>query len=326
MRVFVTGGTGLLGNTILRQLTDAGHESSALVRQPPEAAVFDGVETEFVRGDLLDQDLIETAVQDCDAVIHAAGLIHIGWQRLDESMRVNAEGTQVMVDACLRNHKKLIHIGTVNTMAVGSFERPADETTALTNGGGQVLCSYVLSKRAGVEEVKRGVAQGLKAVILCPGFMLGPWDWKPSSGRMMIALSQGWKAIAPKGGCSVCDVRDVAAATITSVEKDLPSGREFILAGENMTYKELWTEMAQRFSKPAPLMRAGPLQRWIAGVAGDAIARFTAEPDFNSAGMKMSTQFHWYDSTRAREELGYRPRPIDQSLDEAAQWLKDHHL
>jgi len=324
MRVFVTGGTGLLGNTILRQLTDAGHESAALVRQQPETDVFKGIDTEFVTGDLLDKQLIETAVQNCDAVIHAAGLIHIGWQRLGESMRVNGEGTQVMVDACLRNRKKLIYVGTVNTLAVGSRERPADETTDPTNGGGQVPCSYVVSKRAGVEEVKRGVARGLQAVILCPGFMLGPWDWKPSSGRMMIALSKGWKVIAPNGGCSVCDVRDVAAATIASIEKDLPSGRQFILAGENMTYKQLWTEIARRFSKRPPLMKAGLLQCWVAGAAGDTIARFAPEPDFNSAGVRMSSQYHWYDSTRAREELDYRPRHVDQSIDAAARWVKEH--
>jgi len=326
MRVFVTGGTGLLGNTILRQLTDAGCKSVTLLRQQPDADVFRGIDTEFIMGDLLDEKLIGTVVQDCDAVIHAAGLIHIGWKRLEESMRVNGDGTRVMVDACLRHRKKLIHVGTVNTMAVGTPEKPADETTGLDNAGGQIACSYVLSKRVGVEEVKRGVEQGLQAVILCPSFMLGPWDWKPSSGRMLIAMSKGWKVLAPAGGCSVCDARDVAAATIASIEKDLPSGREFILAGENMTYMQLWTKMARCFCKRAPLMRVGPMQSWVAGAFGDMVALFAAEPNFNSAGIKMSAQFHWYDSTRAQEELGYRPRQADQSIDDAFRWLKEQHL
>ena len=326
MRVFVTGGTGLLGNTILRQLTDAGCKSVTLLRQQPDADVFRGIDTEFIMGDLLDEKLIGTVVQDCDAVIHAAGLIHIGWKRLEESMRVNGDGTRVIVDACLRNRKKLIHVGTVNTMAVGTPEKPADETTGLANAGGQIACSYVLSKRVGVEEVKRGVEQGLQAVILCPSFMLGPWDWKPSSGRMLIAMSKGWKVLAPAGGCSVCDARDVAAATIASIEMDLPSGREFILAGENMTYMQLWTEMARRFGKRAPLMRIGPMQSWVAGAFGDMVALFAAEPSFNSAGIKMSAQFHWYDSSRAQEELGYRPRQADQSIDDAFRWLKEQHL
>ncbi|MAI71865.1 MAG: HpnA protein [Rhodopirellula sp.] len=326
MRVFVTGGTGLLGNAVLRELNAVGHDSVALVRSPCDSVAFEGIDTEFVTGDLLDRELITNVVRQCDAVIHAAGLIHLGWRRLQESMRVNGEGTQIMVDACLQHGCKLIHVGTVNTLAVGTLEQPADESTPCSNAGGQIPCSYVLSKRAGVEAVKKGVEQGLQAVILAPGFMLGPWDWKPSSGRMMLALSKGWKAIAPSGGCSVCDVRDVAAATITAVDKDLSSGRQFILAGENMTYKHLWASMAQRFGQRAPLMSAGPFQRRIAAALGDLIGCIYQEPDFNSAAIKMSSQYHWYDSSRAEQELGYKPRHVQQTLDDAAAWVREKHM
>ena len=326
MRVFVTGGTGLLGNAVLRELNEAGHDSVALVRSPYDSVVFEGIHTEVVSGDLLDRDLITNVVQNCDAVIHAAGLIHLGWKRLQESMKVNSEGTQILVDACLQHGGKLIHIGTVNTLAVGTREQPANESTPYGNAGGQIPCSYVLSKRYGVEVVIKGVEQGLEAVILAPGFMLGPWDWKPSSGRMMLALSKGWKPIAPSGGCSVCDVRDVAAATVTAVDKDLSSGREFILAGENMTYKELWAGMAERFGQRSPLMRAGPLQRKFAAVLGDVIGRIFAEPDFNSAAIAMSSQYHWYDSSRAQAELGYQRRDVQQTIDDAAAWIREKHM
>ena len=326
MRVFVTGGTGLLGNAVLRELNAAGHDSVALVRSPYNSVVFDGIDTQLVSGDVLDRDLITKVVKDCDAVIHAAGLIHLGWKRLQESMRVNGEGTEIMVDACLQHSCKLIHVGTVNAIAVGTREQPADESTPCDNAGGQIPCSYVLSKRAGVEAVKKGVEHGLQAVILAPGFMLGPWDWKPSSGRMMLALSKGWKAIAPSGGCSVCDVRDVATATIAAVEKDLLSGREFILAGENMTYKQLWAGMAERFGQRPPLIKAGPLQRMVAAALGDVIGCLYREPDFNSAAMRMSAQYHWYDSSRAEQELGYKLRPVDQTLDDAAAWLREKHM
>ena len=89
MRVFVTGGTGLLGNTILRQLSDAGHSLIALVRGEPDATVFNGINTQFVTGDLSQAKVIDQAVADSDAVIHSAGLIHLGWHRRDESMKVN---------------------------------------------------------------------------------------------------------------------------------------------------------------------------------------------------------------------------------------------
>jgi dihydroflavonol-4-reductase len=326
MKVFVTGGTGLLGNAILRELNAAGHATVSLVRSNYDSAIFEGIDTEFVSGDLLDHELMSNVIENCDAVVHAAGVIHLGWKRLQESMRVNGEGTQIMVDACLRHGSKLVHVGTVNTLAVGTREQPADESTPHDNAGGQVPCSYVLSKRAGVDAVKRGVYEGLQAVILAPGFMLGPWDWKPSSGRMMMALSKGWKAIAPSGGCSVCDVRDVAAATIAAVDKDVLSGREFILGGENVTYLQLWADMAQRFGRRAPLMRAGPIQRWAAAAAGDLMGRVFEESDCNSAAVKMSAQYHWYDSSRAERELGYQARNVQETLDDAAAWVRAKHM
>lgn len=325
MKIFVTGGTGLLGNAILRQLTESEHETVALIRGKPTVGVFDEIETEFVTGDLLDEDVIKEAVARCDAVIHAAGLIHIGWSQMEESMRVNRDGTRIIVEACLESQRKLLHVASTNTLGLGTRQTPADEDTPLDNAGGQVPCSYVLSKRAGVEEVQRGIERGLEAVILCPGFMLGPGDWKPSSGRMMVEMGRGWKMIAPAGGCSVCDARDVAKATIAALHLDLEPGREFLLCGENLTYKQLWREMASRMGQRGPLFAAGPLQRWIGGMVGDAWSKLGKEGDVNSASLRMTRQFHWYDSTRAQEELGFRNRNTNETLNDAAAWLRAYH-
>lgn len=325
MRVFVTGGTGLLGNTILRQLSDSGHELISLVRGEPDEKVFEGINTKFVKGDLSDSKIINEAVECSDAVIHSAGLIHIGWKRMEESMRVNRDGTGVIVDACLQFKRKLIHVGTVNTLAIGSIESPSNEDTPLDFAGGQIPCSYVISKRAGVDQVQRGVKQGLCAVIVHPGFMLGPWDWKPSSGRMMLEVGKSWKPIAPSGGCCVCDSRDVAAGTIAAMNADVENGREFILGGENWKYLDLWVEMAKRMGTRAPIMAAGPAQRWIGSVVGDLWSLVAGEGDLNSAGVKMSSQLHWHDSARAKAELGYTNRDVAESLDASAQWIQAHH-
>ena len=325
MRIFVTGGTGLLGNTILRQLSDAGHRSITLVRGAPDGKIFSGIETEFAIGDLSNQQVIDRAVASCDAVIHSAGLIHIGWKRREESMQVNRDGTRTIVEACRNHDRKLIHVGTVDTLAVGAIDSPADESTPQNSRGGKVACSYVDSKRAGVDEVLSGVQRGLRAVLVHPGFMLGPWDWKPSSGRMMLEVGKGWKPIAPAGGCSLCDSRDVAAATINAIDADVENGRQYILAGANLSYLDLWTEMARRMGTHPPLMAAGPAQQWLAGAVGDLWSAIVGEGDLNSAGVKMSGMYHFYDSSRARAELGYRNRPITESLDASAAWIQQYH-
>lgn len=331
MRILVTGGTGLLGNNILRELQATGHELVALVRNAPDREVFDGIDCKFQEGDVIDRDAVANAVSNCDAVIHSAGLIQLGWSRVEESMRVNQIGTRYFVDSCIQGNCPFVYVGTVNTLAVGSKDSPSDEETPLDHAGGQTPCSYVLSKRAGVQETLDGVANGLQATIVHPGFMLGPWDWKPSSGRMMLEVGKRWQPIAPTGGCSVCDVRDVAAGTVRALmaicESEIPSGRQFILAGENLSYLELWRDFAKRMGVRGPMIKAGPLMRKLAGFAGDAMTAATGkESDLNSAAIKMSSQYHWHDSSRARRELGYTNRPLEQTLADAAGWLKSRFL
>ena len=330
MIVLVTGGTGLLGNNVLRRLDSLGHECLALVRQPPANGVFDGIDVESVFGSLDDREVIHKAVARCDAVIHSAGLIHIGWKQLEESMRVNRDGTRTIVEAAIAHRRKLVHVGTVDTLSLGAPNRPASETTAVAlpgTPGGKVPCSYVLSKRAGVDVVRQGVSEGLRAAIVHPGFMLGPWDWKPSSGRMAVEVGRRWRPLCPSGGCSVCDVRDVADATIAALDQGGDDGRQFILAGENWTYRRLWQELARRMGRRGPLMKLGPAARWMAGLVTDCIATATGnETDINSAAIRMSSDFHYYDSSRATAELGYHRRPIEETLDDAVRWLKNQHL
>ena len=334
MRVLVTGATGLLGNTVCRQLLERGDSVVALVRSEPSLEVFEGLEVELLRTSLVPQEpddpseeMLAESVASCDAVIHSAAMIHLGWRRVDESMRVNRDGTKRIATACLKHGKKLVHIGTVNTLAVGSRRTIADERTPLTHQGGQVNSAYVLSKRASVQEVQRASGEGLQAVIVHPGFMLGPWDWKPSSGRMMWEVAKAWKPLAPSGGCSVCDSRDVAAGVIAALQAEVEPGREFILAGHNWTYQQLWTAMAKQMGVRGPLRAAGPGIQFLAGLAGDAWTRLSGnEPDFNSAGVRMSAQYHWYDSNRAIDELGYRIRDADESLRDAGEWIQQRFV
>ena len=162
--------------------------------------------------------------------------------------------------------------------------------------------------------------------MIHPGFMLGPWDWKPSSGRMLLAVAQQFTPLAPTGGGSACDVRDVAAAVIAALTQ-APRGRHYILAGHNIPYFDLWKQMAQVSGGKPPIMRAGPLMRIIGGQFGDLRTRLSGrEGDVNTAGVSMSSQWHYYSSQRAEQELGYRVRPLEETLREAWEWLREHHL
>jgi dihydroflavonol-4-reductase len=271
--------------------------------------------------DLTDSRAIEQLFRiPFDAVVHCAANIHIGWKNLDACMRINRDGTRLLLEQCARRGLRFIHVSTVNTLCIGSRNQVVDEETV---GDGQVPCNYVVTKRAAEHEVVEAGRRGQDVVIVHPGFMLGPWDWKPSSGRMVLGLN-GFAPLAPSGGCSVCDPRDVAAATLTALTR-APSGRHYILAGENLTYLDLWRRIAKALGKSGPITFMRLPAKFVASVAGDAFTWIRGhETDINSAAVRMSSQFHWYSSQRARDELDYQPRSADLSIGDAVSWLRSH--
>lgn len=322
VRILVTGGTGLLGNNAVRRALVAGHEVVALVRDPAAARpCFAGLDVRLVAGDVCDADAVRRAADGCDGLIHSAGIIHVGWHRQAESMAANGTGASVVARVARQKGLRMVHVSTTNTLAIGRSDAPADEATA---GDGQVPSTYVRTKRAGEAAVERGIAAGLHAVIVHPGFMLGPWDWKPSSGKMLLQVARRGAPVAPRGGCSVCDARDVAGAVLTALER-APSGRHYILAGENWTYFELWRQFAAVSGRRGPIRQMRRPIASLVGRAGDLWGRLAGgEGEVNSAALETTQQYHWYRSDRAAAELGYSSRPARQSIADAADWFRQH--
>ena len=227
---------------------------SSVSRSDNKNKAFEGLDIEVFQIDLADQErLARVFDNNFDVVIHCAANIHIGWKFLDLGMQVNRDGTKFLLNEAGRRGIKFIHVSTVNTLAIGAKGTIVDEDTP---GGGQIPCTYVVTKRAAERLAVEAAAAGQNVVIVHPGFMLGPWDWKPSSGKMIQAL-QGFSPLAPSGGCTVCDPRDVAEAILNAIDQGV-SGRHYILGGENMTYLELWCQICNELGKKGPFtyMRA----------------------------------------------------------------------
>jgi len=320
----VTGATGLLGNCIVRELYQRKIATRALCRPGTSRASLDGLELEIIEGDLDRPEVLSKAVQGCTAVIHSAAMIHIGWQKLEASRHVNVRGTQHIIDACLQHQVRMIHISTVDTLpAATSLSAPIDERGA--GGIPKPACAYVLSKREAEQAVRDAVLQrGLDAVIVHPGFMLGPYDWKPSSGRMFLEVVRAPVVAAPAGGCSLCDARQVAAACVNAIKRGV-SGENYILAGENLSYRDLWQRMLAAAGRRKRVFRLGP----AAGIVGrgcDLAHRWLpiAEGDINSAALAMGSLLHYYDSSKAQKVLNYDPKLQPQLLQETWQWLSAH--
>jgi dihydroflavonol-4-reductase len=168
------------------------------------------------------------------------------------------------------------------------------------------------------------VAAGLDATIVNPAYMIGPWDWKPSSGRMLLEVARNRALFAPLGKNNFCDVRDVAAGVLAAAERGV-TGRRYILGGERLSYFQAWRVFARVTRAIPPLFPAGPLIRFAAGRCGDLWAKWTGhEGDINSAVTTSSAQSRNFQSTRAERELGYRSRPLAESAADAWQWFREN--
>jgi len=321
MTFLVTGAKGLVGNNTVRRLLERGQAVRVLVRRESDPRPLQGLDVERAWGDVRDADAVRQACQGVSTVVHSAAVVRFGWTGLEQDRAINVQGTEHVAAGALAAGARMLHVSSVDALGVGHRDAPADEDSPRE---GKIPCTYIVTKREAEAVVRSYVDRGLYAVIVNPGFMLGPWDWKPSSGRMLLEVAKRFTPLAPIGGVTSCDVRDVVDGLLAACEK-APAGRQYILAGENLTYQQLWCLFAEVSGGSKPWFRAGPLMRFLGGYGGDLWGRITGrEPDLNSAAVRATSQFHYYSSARAEAELGYRPRPFRQSVADAWVWFVEH--
>jgi dihydroflavonol-4-reductase len=316
----VTGATGLVGNNVVRQLLGRNLAVRVLVRpeSPGGGKSLAGLPVDRVHAGLGNESDLERALDGVSCVIHSAAFVHCGWRHGTEMREVNVEGTRRLARAARRAGARLVHVSSVDAIGLRADGQPADEETP---AGGMPECPYVVTKREAEVALREEIDRGLDATIVNPVYMLGPWDWKPSSGRMLLEVGAGKGLFAPPGGNDFVDVRDVAAGILAAAERG-QTGRRYILGGHGLSYLDAWRVMARVTGRMQPLgIAPRPFVR-LAGWCGDLAAMFrTREPDVNSAATTMSMLGHNFSCQRARAELGYECRPLEVAVQDAWDWF-----
>ena len=319
----VTGATGLVGNNVVRLLLNRGRSVRTVVRphRVADDPALAGLPIETASGTLADEQALQQAIDGSSFVIHSAAMVHCGWRHRDEMHGVNVRGTELVARCARRAGARLIHVSSVDAIGLRHDGAPADEDTP---PGVMPECPYVVTKREAEEAVLREVDRGLDAVIVNPVFMLGPWDWKPSSGRMLVEVASGKGLFAPPGGNDFVDVRDVAACILAAMDRG-HTGRRYILCGHPLSYFDAWKLFARVGGRIQPLGTVGPVVLRMAGWCGDLAGLLARrEPAVNSAAVTMSMLPHHFSCTRAKHELGYTFRPLEDTVQDAWEWFVGH--
>jgi dihydroflavonol-4-reductase len=320
--VCVTGGTGFLGFHLVRALLERGARVRVLALPPPPEHPIDQLPIVSFYGDLLDPEVVRRAVADCEVVFHTAGTVAVWGPGLERMFDVHVTGTRHVLEHA-EPFTRVVHTSSI--VAVGGCRSGTVLTEDAPFNVQRLRVGYVHAKRAAEEVAFEGAAQGRHVTIVNPGYLLGPDDHEPSvMGRFCLRFWRGRMMIVPPGGFNLVDVRDVVTGHLLAAEHGQP-GRRYILGGANHTHREFVALLAEAAGLHP---RAIPkLPGWVFGlVAGvtEVRAMFTGREPYPARQHVRLNRFCWFCSShRAERELGYRARPLPETLAETYQWHTD---
>jgi nucleoside-diphosphate-sugar epimerase len=261
--ILVTGASGFLGQHLVRYLSAQGVKARAMynAHEPsPELKGLAGVE--WVRCDLLDVFAVEEAMQDITHVYHLAGIVSFQPQQHEAMLHFNPESTANIVNQCLEQGiTKLVHVSSVAALGrTGDTKKEITEEEEFTDSKNNSV--YGLSKYLAETEVWRGIGEGLNAVIVNPGIILGETTMHDLSSQLM---KLAWKEFPfyTSGITAWVDADDVVKIMARLMASDIDAQR-FILSCGNFQYRELFSLMAQALNKRPPRYPASSLMTSIA--------------------------------------------------------------
>ncbi len=313
--IFVTGGTGLVGGYLLKELLQARKNISALYRtQYPVQLSSDEINRiKWIKGDLTDVTILEESMQDCDEVYHCAGIVSFNPSRRNELLKINAEGTANVVNAALEaGVKKLMHVSSVS--ALGRKRNNITVTEEMKWTEESNISNYGRSKFLAEVEVWRGISEGLQAVIVNPTIVLGVGNWNHSSAATFKSAYNEFPWYT-NGVSGFVDAADVAKAMVLLMDSETSSER-FILSAENWSYRDLFTSMAKAFGKAPPHREVSPFLASLVWRLEKIKSKFKGEDPLLTKETAETAQTKvYFDNSKIRKFLpGFDFRSIEQTI------------
>ncbi|MDQ3016795.1 MAG: NAD-dependent epimerase/dehydratase family protein [Bacteroidota bacterium] len=312
-RILVTGGSGLLGSHLLRWFLQNGYSNLTATYQHDEKVIPSDLREGIVWKKLRLPDIADAfeVIQDQDWVIHSAGLVSYFKEDKFKLLDVNQKGTEHIVNACLAHDvKHLVYIGSI-----GALGKEKNNVTLNESGDwieNQFSTTYGLSKYLGELEVWRGAAEGLPVSVVLPSVILGTGDWSRSSLQLIdrIATKSPWY---PGGQTGFVDVQDIVSFLSVLLEKSI-TGHRWLLSGGNMTYKEIYSQIASALQ----INRSYTLApRWLASIqllAANILHGRYSTPDI----LHQVYGTFSYDNTKSLGVEGFTYRPLSDSIRDMA--------
>ncbi len=320
MTTLVTGASGHIGGNLVRALLEKGRSVRTFVLDDTRA--LEDLDVERVQGDILEPQTLARAMDGVDVVYHLAGHISVAGDPGGLMRRTNIDGTRNVVNACLEaGVRRLVHFSSIHALACTDANAEIDETAPLVRGKEGI--PYDRTKAQGEREVQKGVTAGLDAVIVNPGAVLGPHDYKPSPmGKVILDLIERKMPALVDGGFSWVDVRDVVLGALAAENKGR-TGERYLLTGHWLTTAELGDIVEEVSGVKRPSF-VSPM--WLAMTGAPFVTAFSRltgkRPLYTLESLKVLRNHRNVSHNKATEELDYSPRATRETIAGTVEWFR----
>lgn len=324
----VTGGCGFIGRHLVEQLAARGERVRVLDLRSV-AASRDGIEQ--VVGSIADPAAVARAMDGCERVFHLAANPNL-WAPDPKSFdTVNHHGTRRVLEAAQKaGVRRFVYTSTESILK--SYRAPRqsaraliDETVVLTLD--DMPGPYCRSKFLAEEAAREAARGGLPVVIVNPTMPIGPGDdlLTPPS-RMILGFLNGETPAYLDCEFNLVDARDVAAGQILAADKGRV-GERYILGNVNLSLGELLAELHRLTSLAMPRARIPYALAIAAALVSESISNVTKKPPIAPlTGVRLARTSMAFDCSKARNELGWSCRTLEQSLRDAIGWMSGRRL
>ncbi|WP_347217577.1 NAD-dependent epimerase/dehydratase family protein [Chryseobacterium sp.] len=316
-KVFVTGATGLLGTNVIIKLLQNGYSVIAVVRQKSKYLGEENKNLKLVEGELSSD--FSSFFKDIDCIIHIAAETNQNLIRYEDYKIINYDITVSLfsqAESC--GIRRFVFVSSANTIGYGSEEWPGMEvelqkypfTDSLYAQSKLEAENYILENRKNTE-----------VVILNPTFMIGAYDSKPSSGKLIFWAWKKKLVFYPKGGKNFVHAEDAAKGVVNTVNKG-ENGEKYLLANENLSYKQFF-EKVNRITNQKPFMISIPnILLSVLGWIGDVLRGLKIRTNLCTANMKALQVLNYYTNQKSVKNLEIQYQPTDKAIKDAVEYFK----
>jgi dihydroflavonol-4-reductase len=318
----VTGANGFVGCHVVRALLTRGTQVRAFVRMGADLRGLDGLDCEKVIGDLRDRESLERGVRGCEEIYNVAADYRLWVVDEGPMYAANVEGTRNVIAAGrAAGVAKIIHTSTVGALGIGADGRGREDTPVALE---DMVGPYKRSKFLAEQIATQAAREGAPVVIVNPSTPIGPFDYKPTpTGRIIVDFLNRRMPAYVETGLNLCCVEDVARGHLLAAEHGRV-GEKYILGGEDLTLEQMLRTLSRLSDLPAPRMKIPYGVAFAFALGAEAIARaFTHRPPRASlTEVRMARKKMFFDSAKARAELGYKSAPVDEGLKRAIEFFR----